>query len=93
MIGKADLYALGIVGFLFPIPAMIAALIALELWRRWQFAAVIADSSSRFLDFFFVSQCIVSIFHMGIQYLYVLSGRATHSYSTVRVIVATYPAS
>jgi hypothetical protein len=74
MIGKADLYALGIIGFLFPIPAMIAALIDLELWRRWRFAAVIADSFPRFLVCFLVWQRIASVVSMGIQDLYVLSG-------------------
>jgi hypothetical protein len=35
MIGKADLFAIGTIGFLFPISAVIAALIGFEFWRRW----------------------------------------------------------
>ena len=35
MVGKADLFALGTIGFLFPISAVIAALVGFEFWRRW----------------------------------------------------------
>ena len=35
MVGKADLFAIGTIGFLFPISAVIAALIGFEFWRRW----------------------------------------------------------
>src|SRR3972149_2624520 len=35
MVGKADLFAVGIIGFLFPIPALVAALLGFEFWRRW----------------------------------------------------------
>ena len=35
MIGQADLFALGIVGVLFPFPAVIMSLLGFEAWRRW----------------------------------------------------------
>jgi hypothetical protein len=35
MIGQADLFALAIVGVLFPFPAMIMSLLGFEAWRRW----------------------------------------------------------
>lgn len=35
MIGQADLFALAIVGVLFPFPAMIMSLLGFEVWRRW----------------------------------------------------------
>ena len=35
MVGKADLFAIGTIGFLFPISAVVAALIGFEFWRRW----------------------------------------------------------
>ncbi len=35
MIGQADLFALAIVGILFPFPAVIASIFGFELWRRW----------------------------------------------------------
>lgn len=35
MIGQADLYALALVGVLFPFPAMITSLLGFEVWRRW----------------------------------------------------------
>ena len=35
MIGQADLFALAIVGVLFPFPAMIMSLLSFEVWRRW----------------------------------------------------------
>ena len=35
MIGKADLFAVGIIGVLFPISAVVAALLGFEFWRRW----------------------------------------------------------
>jgi hypothetical protein len=35
MIGQADLFALAIVGVLFPFPAVIMSLLGFEGWRRW----------------------------------------------------------
>jgi hypothetical protein len=35
MIGQADLFALAIVGVLFPFPAVIMSLLGVEAWRRW----------------------------------------------------------
>jgi hypothetical protein len=35
MIGQADLFALAIVGVLFPFPAVIMSLLGFEVWRRW----------------------------------------------------------
>ena len=35
MIGQADLFALAIVGVLFPFPAVITSLLGFEVWRRW----------------------------------------------------------
>lgn len=35
MIGKADLFAVAIVGVLFPFPAVIISILGFELWRRW----------------------------------------------------------
>jgi hypothetical protein len=35
MIGQADLFALAIVGVLFPFPAVIMSLFGFEAWRRW----------------------------------------------------------
>lgn len=35
MIGQADLFALAIIGVLFPFPAMIMSLLGFEVWRRW----------------------------------------------------------
>lgn len=35
MIGRADLFALAMIGFLFPFPAVIISLLGFEFWRRW----------------------------------------------------------
>ncbi len=35
MIGQADLFALAIIGVVFPFPAMIMSLLGFEVWRRW----------------------------------------------------------
>jgi hypothetical protein len=35
MIGRADLYAVAMIGFFFPFPAVIMALLGFEFWRRW----------------------------------------------------------
>ena len=35
MVGRADLLGLGIIGFLFPFPAVIMSLLGFEFWRRW----------------------------------------------------------
>ena len=35
MIGRADLLAIAMIGFLFPFPAVILSLFGFEFWRRW----------------------------------------------------------
>lgn len=70
MIGKADLYALGIIGFLFPIPAVIAELIGLELWQMWS----LRRGNCGFIPGLFLGLAMYSVVQIGIQYLYVLSG-------------------
>ena len=35
MIGRADLFAVAMIGFLFPFPAVIMSLLGFEFWRRW----------------------------------------------------------
>ena len=35
MIGRADLLAVAMIGFLFPFPAVIMSLFGFEFWRRW----------------------------------------------------------
>jgi len=35
MIGRADLFAVAMIGFLFPFPAVIMSLFGFEFWRRW----------------------------------------------------------
>ncbi len=35
MIGQADLFALAIIGVVFPFPAVIMSLLGFEAWRRW----------------------------------------------------------
>ena len=35
IIGRADLFALAMIGFLFPFPAVIMSLLGFEFWRRW----------------------------------------------------------
>ena len=35
MIGRADLLAVVMIGFLFPFPAVIMSLLGFEFWRRW----------------------------------------------------------
>lgn len=35
MIGRADLLAIAMIGFLFPFPAVIVSLLGFEFWRRW----------------------------------------------------------
>ena len=35
MIGRADLYAVAMIGFFFPFPAVIMSLLGFEFWRRW----------------------------------------------------------
>jgi hypothetical protein len=35
MIGRADLLAIAMIGFLFPFPAVITSLFGFEFWRRW----------------------------------------------------------
>ena len=35
MIGQADLFALAIIGVLFPFSAMMMSLLGFEVWRRW----------------------------------------------------------
>jgi len=35
LVGRGDLFAIGIISFLFPISAVVAALSGFEIWRRW----------------------------------------------------------
>ena len=35
MIGRADLFAVAMIGFFFPFPAVIMSLLGFEFWRRW----------------------------------------------------------
>lgn len=35
MVGRADLLALAIIGFLFPFSAVITSLLGFDVWRRW----------------------------------------------------------
>jgi len=35
MVGRADLFALAIIGFLFPFSAVITSLLGFDVWRRW----------------------------------------------------------
>jgi hypothetical protein len=35
IIGRADLFTLAMIGFLFPFPAVIMSLLGFEFWRRW----------------------------------------------------------
>jgi len=35
MIGRADLLAIAMIGFVFPFPAVIMSLFGFEFWRRW----------------------------------------------------------
>lgn len=68
MIGKADLFAVGIIGFLFQIPAVIAALFGLELWRRWW----VRRRNCGFIPAIpglFLGLVAYSLVQMGIQYL------------------------
>lgn len=71
MVGKADLFALGIIGSLFPIFAVIAALLGFELWRRWWMnrgnCGLIPAVPGLFLGL-----AGYSIVQLGIQYFHVL---------------------
>jgi hypothetical protein len=35
LVGQGDLFALAIVGVLFPFPAVVMSILGFELWRRW----------------------------------------------------------
>jgi hypothetical protein len=35
IIGRADLFAIAMIGFFFPFPAVIMSLLGFEFWRRW----------------------------------------------------------
>lgn len=67
MIGKADLFAVGIIGFLFPIPAVISALLGFELWRRWW----VQRGNCGYIPAIpgmFLGLAAYSLVHLGIQY-------------------------
>lgn len=69
MIGKADLFAVGIIGFLFPIPAVITSLAGLELWRRWWVRRGYCGFVPA-IPGLFLGLATYSLIHMGIQYLH-----------------------
>lgn len=67
LIGKADLFAIGIIGFLFPVPAVIAALLGFEFWRRWW----LQRGNSGFIPAIpglFLGLAIYSMVQIGIQF-------------------------
>ena len=72
MIGKADLFAIGIIGFLFPIPAVVTALLGFEFWRRWW----VRRGNCGYIPAIpglFLGLAMYSIVHMGIQGLHILA--------------------
>jgi hypothetical protein len=73
MIGKADLFAIGIIGFLFPISAVVAALLGFEFWRRWW----VGRGNCGFVPAIpgmFLGLAFHSVVQIGIQYFYMVSG-------------------
>ena len=73
MVGKADLYAIGTIGVLFPIPAVIAALVGFELWRRWW----VWRGNCGYIPAIpgmFVGLALYSVIHIGTQFLRSFSG-------------------
>jgi hypothetical protein len=73
MIGKADLFAIGTIGFLFPISAVIAALIGFEFWRRlW-----VGRGNCGYIPAIpglFLGLATYSVIHMGIKYVHLSGG-------------------
>ena len=73
MIGKADLFAVGIIGVLFPISAVVAALLGFEFWRRWW----VQRGNSGFIPAIpgmFLGLAVHSVIQVGIQFVYVVLG-------------------
>lgn len=73
MIGKADLFAVGIIGVLFPISAVVAALLGFEFWRRWW----VQRGNSGFIPAIpgmFLGLAAHSVIQVGIQFFYVVLG-------------------
>jgi hypothetical protein len=73
MIGKADLFAIGIIGFLFPISAVVAALVGFEFWRRWW----VGRGNCGYIPAIpgmFLGLAAYSVVQLGMQYLHILSG-------------------
>lgn len=73
MIGKADLFAIGIIGFLFPISAVVAALLGFEFWRRWW----VGRGNCGFIPAIpgmFLGLATYSVVQIGIQYFNIIPG-------------------
>jgi len=72
LIGKADLFAIGIIGFLFPGPAVLAALLGFEFWRRWWLRRGYCGFIPA-IPGLFLGLALYSIVQMGIQFLHIFS--------------------
>jgi len=73
LVGRADLFAIGIIGFLFPISAVVAALAGFELWRRWW----VGRGNYGYIPAIpgmFLGLAVHNIVQMGLQYLHILPG-------------------
>lgn len=73
MVGKADLFAIGTIGFLFPISAVVAALVGFEFWRRWW----VGRGNCGYIPAIpgmFLGLAVHNIIQMGMQYLSFLPG-------------------
>lgn len=73
MIGKADLFAVGIIGFLFPISAVVAALLGFEFWRRWW----VGRGNCGYIPAIpgmFLGLAVHSAIQIGIQYFNIVPG-------------------
>jgi hypothetical protein len=73
MIGKADLFAVGIIGVLFPISAVVAALVGFEFWRRWW----VGRGNCGFIPAIpgmFLGLAVHSVVQVGIQFFYAIPG-------------------
>lgn len=71
MIGKADLFAIGIIALLFPVAAMITALFGFSFWRSWW----LRRGNSGFVPAIpglFFGLAIYSIVWSVIQYFHIL---------------------
>ena len=73
MVGKADLFAVGIIGFLFPIPALVAALLGFEFWRRWWMRRGNCGYIPA-IPGLFLGLATYSVVQIAIQYFHILSG-------------------